>query len=107
VTAVPPSGGQPEPRDPGLTRTVSAYVAALGGGANIVRIDACAATRLRIVVRDERDVRESALRGEGIAVVKLDNQTFHLIVGLDADQYAAEMRGQLATASSTRTDTAA
>jgi len=42
-------------------------------------------------------VREAALKAEGIAaVVKLDGQTLHLLAGLNADQYAAEMRGQLA-----------
>ncbi len=29
--------------------------------------------------------------------MRLAHQTLHLIVGLNADQYAAEMRGQLAT----------
>jgi PTS system glucose-specific IIC component len=37
------------------------------------------------------------LRAEGIAaVVRVDKQTLHLLAGLNADQYAAEMRGQLA-----------
>jgi phosphotransferase system glucose/maltose/N-acetylglucosamine-specific IIC component len=39
----------------------------------------------------------AALRAEGIAaIVKVDGQTLHLLAGLNADQYAAEMRGQLA-----------
>ena len=67
-------------------------------------MDACAETRLRLVVRDGAQVRESALKAEGIAaVVKLDGrsdrrdgQILHLLAGLNADQYAAEMRGQLA-----------
>jgi PTS system glucose-specific IIC component len=84
-------------RDPDAARKASAYIAALGGKANIIRVDACAETRLRLVVRNESQVREAALRAEGIAaIVKLDGQTLHLLVGLNADQYAAEMRGQLA-----------
>ncbi|HZJ14651.1 MAG TPA: PTS transporter subunit EIIB, partial [Chthoniobacteraceae bacterium] len=84
-------------RDPDAARKASAYIAALGGKANIVRVDACAETRLRLVVRDEQQIREAALKAEGItAVVKLPEHTIHLLAGLNADQYAAEMRGQLA-----------
>ena len=53
--------------------------------------------RLRLVVRDGDQVREAALRDEGIAaLVKLDGGILHLLAGLNADQYAAEMRAQLA-----------
>jgi PTS system glucose-specific IIC component len=46
-------------------------------------------------------VGESALRAEGIAaVVRLEGGVLHLLAGLNADQYAAEMRGQLAGAAS-------
>jgi PTS system glucose-specific IIC component len=38
------------------------------------------------------------LKAEGIAaVINVDGLTFHLLAGLNADQYAAEMRGQLAS----------
>jgi glucose PTS system EIICB or EIICBA component len=83
--------------DPDAVRRTRAYIAALGGSPNIVRVDACALTRLRVVVRDEKQVRESDLRAEGVAaLVSLGGQTLHLLVGLDADQTAAEMRNQLA-----------
>ena len=37
------------------------------------------------------------LRNEGIGgIVRLPDHTCHLLAGLNADQYAAEMRGQLA-----------
>lgn len=97
VTAPPPAGLAPPVRDPDAARKASAYIAALGGKANVVRVDACAATRLRLVVRDKAKVREAALESEGIAaVVVIDEGTLHLLVGLNADQYAAEMHGQLA-----------
>jgi PTS system glucose-specific IIC component len=84
-------------RDPDAARKANLYITALGGKANIVRVDACAETRLRLVVRDETKVKESELKSGGIAaVVKLDGQTLHLLAGLNADQYAAEMRAQLA-----------
>ena len=104
AAAVAPAGlKQPPPlRDPDAARKAQAYIAALGGRANIVRVDACAETRLRLVVRDAAQVREPALQVAGIAAaVKLDGngpegQVLHLLAGLNADQYAAEMRGQLA-----------
>src|SRR4029450_9714028 len=97
--ASPPSGLQPGLRDADAARKASAYIAALGGAGNIDRVDACAETRLRIVVRDDGKVGESALRAEGIAeVVRLEGGVLHLLAGLNADQYAAEMRGQLAAA---------
>jgi glucose PTS system EIICB or EIICBA component len=93
----PPAGLQPRLRDPDAPRRARAYIAALGGTANIARVDACAETRLRLVVHDAGRVREAALRAEGIAaIVNVDGQTLHLLAGLNADQYAAEMRGQLA-----------
>ena len=49
------------------------------------------------MVRDSHEVQEAALRAEGVAaLVKLDGKVLHLLVGLNADQYAAEMRAQLA-----------
>ena len=93
-----PAGTQPPLRDPDAARKAHSYIAALGGKANIVRVDACAETRLRLVLRDEKQIREPALKAEGIAeVVRLDSgKAIHLLAGLNADQYAAEMRGQLA-----------
>jgi len=98
VKAPAPAGLQPPLRDPDAARKAQAYIAALGGKANIVRVDACAETRLRLVVRDESQIQDAALKSEGIAaLVRLDGgKTLHLLAGLNADQYAAEMRGQLA-----------
>jgi PTS system glucose-specific IIC component len=98
VNAPAQAGLSPPVRDPDAARKASAFIIALGGKANIVRVDACAETRLRLVVRDKALVREATLESAGIAaVVMLDNgKTLHLLVDLNADQYAAEMRGQLA-----------
>jgi PTS system glucose-specific IIC component len=97
IKAPAPAGLQPKLRDPDAARKASAYIAALGGKANIARVDACAETRLRLVLRDEKQLDEAALKAEGVsAVVKLPEHTVHLLAGLNADQYAAEMRGQLA-----------
>ena len=91
------SGFEPRLRDPDAARKAAVYVAALGGKRNIMRVDACAETRLRIVLRDEKQISETALKTEGVAaVVKLPNNVCHLLAGLNADQYAVEMRAQLA-----------
>jgi PTS system glucose-specific IIC component len=97
VKAPAAPGMQPPLRDPDAARKANVYIAALGGKGNIVRVDACAETRLRLVVRDEARVKEADLQAEGIAaVVSVNGQVLHLLAGLNADQYAAEMRAQLA-----------
>lgn len=84
-------------RDPDAARKVAAWIAALGAAGNIERVDACAETRLRVVLRDDSLLDEPALRQAGVeALIKLPGQIVHLLAGLNADQYAAEMRGQLA-----------
>lgn len=95
--AGPSPGLEPRVRDPDAAQKAAAWIAALGGKANIVRVDACAETRLRLIVRDDLRINEVALKAEGIAaVVKLHGHICHLLAGLNADQYAAEMRAQLA-----------
>ena len=84
-------------RDPDAARKAAAWLAALGGADNVERVEACAGTRLRIVLRDESRADESSLLAAGIdAVIKLSSRTMHLLAGLNADQYAAELRGLLA-----------
>ena len=58
VKAPAPAGLQPKLRDPDAARKASTYIAALGGKANIARVDACAETRLRLVLRDDRQLNE-------------------------------------------------
>jgi glucose PTS system EIICB or EIICBA component len=92
-----PPGLESKLRDPDAARKVAACITALGGKENIVRVDACAETRLRLVLRDEERINEAGLKSEGIGgIVRLPDHTCHLLAGLNADQYAAEMRGQLA-----------
>jgi PTS system glucose-specific IIC component len=96
VHAPPTAGVISKLRDPDAARKAAAWIAALGGAANVERVDACAETRLRVVLRDDTLADETMLRRAGIeAVIKLPAKTLHLLVGLNADQYAAEMRGQL------------
>jgi PTS system glucose-specific IIC component len=84
--------------DPEAAGKARDLIAALGGAGNIQRMDACAETRLRLVVGDDDvSVNEAALRAAGVeGVMRFPNRTLHLVVGLNADQYAAEMCGRLA-----------
>lgn len=98
VTAPVPAGIVSKLRDPEAAGKARNLITALGGAGNIQRVDACAETRLRLVLGNDEAVNEAALQAAGVVgVMRLANRTLHLVVGLNADQYAAEMRGQLAT----------
>ncbi|CDI02907.1 fused glucose-specific PTS enzymes: IIBcomponent; IIC component [Candidatus Competibacter denitrificans Run_A_D11] len=97
VAAPAPAGIVSKLRDPEAADKAKKLIAALGGSGNIQRVDACAETRLRLVVGNGASVDERALQAAGVGgLMRLANNTVHLVVGLNADQYAAEMRGQLA-----------
>ena len=89
----------PKLRDPDAANKVNNFIKGLGGAANISKVEPAAETRLRVVVADEAAVSDDALRSAGVnGVMKLADHTLHLLVGLNADQYAAEMQGQLVQA---------
>jgi glucose PTS system EIICB or EIICBA component len=89
-------------RDPEAADKARSFIRALGGSRNIQQVEAVAETRLRVVLDDAAEATDEALRSAGVnGVMRLRNQIVHLIVGLNADQYAAEMAGQLALASET------
>lgn len=84
-------------RDPQAPEKARGIIDGLGGRDNIVKVDAVAETRLRVKVTDTSVIDENVLTGSGVAgLAILRDGTLHLIAGLNADQYAAEMRGQLA-----------
>lgn len=84
-------------RDPEAARKVEDLIIALGGRRNIRTVEAVAMTRLRLEVADESAVNESALQAAGVnGVMHLPDRKYHLIVGLNADQYAEEMQQHLA-----------
>lgn len=92
-----PKGVEPKLRDPEAPQKARDFITALGGPANITKVEACAETRLRVVLSDTGLVDAAALKAAGVpGFVAVDAETVHLIAGLNADQYAAEMRGQLA-----------
>ena len=84
-------------RDPDAGQKARSLIEGLGGAGNIKAIQAVAETRLRVVVGSEGQVDENILVKAGMqCMMRLPNRTFHLIVGPNADQFAAEMAGQLA-----------
>jgi PTS system glucose-specific IIC component len=92
-----PTRARPRLRDAEAPQKARALIAGLGGPGNIVKVEPAAETRLRVVVGDVADVDDVALRAAGVAgTVTVGENVLHLVVGMNADQYAAEMHGQLA-----------
>lgn len=70
----------------------AAFVAALGGAANLESIDACT-TRLRLIVADQSRIDEAALKALGArGVVKPSDRAVQVVLGPVADAVAMEMR---------------
>ena len=84
-------------RDPAAADKARGFIQGLGGAKNIKKVEAVAETRLRVVVGNEGQVNDTTLQTAGVnGIMRLPNRILHLIVGPNADQYAAEMAGQLA-----------
>lgn len=70
----------------------AAFVAALGGAANLAGIDACT-TRLRLLVNDQQKVSEARLRALGAkGFVRPSAHGLQVVLGPIADGVASEMR---------------
>ncbi|AQP51412.1 PTS transporter subunit EIIC [Tessaracoccus flavescens] len=79
------------------TNQARQWVAALGGESNILAVEPVAETRIRVEVRDTDAVDAEALRRAGLAgAVQVAPGVWHLVAGLEADQYAEGMRRRLA-----------
>jgi PTS system glucose-specific IIC component len=93
VTHQPPPPVTPGPIASGAA---SAIVAALGGMSNIIELESRAMTRLRVKVRNPGLVDDAALHAAGaLAVMRLDGDVLHVIIGPAADEYAAAVAGVL------------
>jgi PTS system glucose-specific IIC component len=83
-------------RDPEAAKKMQAAIAALGGASNIREVDEVALTRLRLQLADTQAINPDALKTAGVDdIMHLPGNILHLIMGLNADQYADEMRKQL------------
>jgi PTS system N-acetylglucosamine-specific IIC component len=64
---------------------------ALGGPANIVGLDACI-TRLRLVVKDEKAVNDTELKGLGAAgIIRLGKGAVQVIFGTQSERLKDEI----------------
>ena len=73
-----------------------AFVAALGGVANLVSVDACT-TRLRLIVADQSAVDDAALSALGArGIIRPSENAAQVVLGPVADLVAEEIRGTLA-----------
>jgi PTS system beta-glucosides-specific IIC component len=80
------------------THQARQWVAALGGKDNIDKVEWFAQTRVRVSVQDSSLVDVAALQRAGLAgVVEVSPGVWHLIAGLDAEQYTEGMRRRLAS----------
>ena len=88
---------RPRARDPLAPEKARAILAALGGAENVQQAESAAETRLRVAVGDGARLDETALTAAGVqGILRLPDNVLHLIVGLNADQYAAEMKAAMA-----------
>jgi glucose PTS system EIICB or EIICBA component len=97
ISYKPTGGPTVRLRDPMAPEKARGIIDGLGGPDNILKVDAVAETRLRVKVRDTTVVDDAVLTEAGVAgLAIIGDGALHLLAGLNADQYAAEMRGQLA-----------
>ena len=100
VAATPPAVPATVERELDVTPEHRAFAAALlpalGGAENIVGIESCALTRLRVELRDVRSVDESRLAAAGASgVLRISGSVIHVIVGQRAAATAAALDGNL------------
>jgi PTS system glucose-specific IIC component len=89
---------KPRARDPLAPQKARAILASLGGASNVRQAEAAAETRLRVTVADGAKLDDAALASAGVqGILRLPDNVLHLLVGLNADQYAAEMKAAMAT----------
>ncbi len=80
----------------------AAFVRVLGGGANLISVDACT-TRLRLAIADQSLVDEAGLRALGaLGFVRPDPTTLQVVLGPIADQIASEIRADTKLSGATR-----
>lgn len=77
-------------------RQAAQWLNALGGTPNVVRVEPVAETRVRVEVADSSAVDTDALKEAGLAgAVQVGPNTWHLVAGFNADQYATAISRDL------------
>ncbi|MBN2899461.1 MAG: PTS transporter subunit EIIC [Clostridia bacterium] len=79
----------------GISGIASEYIKALGGASNIEDVDSCI-TRLRLTLKDNTIVDDSALKALGASgVLRPNTKNIQVIVGTKANNIAEEMKDAL------------
>jgi PTS system N-acetylglucosamine-specific IIC component len=79
----------------GAVGRAAGYIVALGGGGNLVSVDACT-TRLRLIVASQDAVDANALKALGArGLVRPSATSLQVVIGANADQIAGEIRDAL------------
>ena len=71
-----------------------ALIDALGGHLNILEVEPCT-MRIRIQVKSQRDVDETALRVDGVLAVVRSGDIVQIVCGAQSDEVAAAMIAKL------------
>lgn len=94
--AAPPPAMAAIAADPQAAAKAQQIIAALGGANNVRALDPIALTRLRIEIADPAQVNDAALSEAGVqAAMRVEDRILHLVVGLNAKQYASEINQRL------------
>ncbi|MDO5720948.1 MAG: PTS transporter subunit EIIC [Actinomycetaceae bacterium] len=81
----------------GQANQAQQWLKALGGEENILESELIAETRVRVKVVDSAKVDVAALKEAGLdGAVEVSDKVWHLVAGLDADQYATSMSRMIA-----------
>jgi PTS system N-acetylglucosamine-specific IIC component len=89
------TAGAPENEVAPASNKGHAFIAALGGARNIRTVQACT-TRLRLIVEDQADVDEHALRVLGArGMIRPSDHALQVVLGPSADQTASQIRRAL------------
>ncbi|WP_068110946.1 PTS transporter subunit EIIC [Tropicimonas marinistellae] len=92
-----PDAAKPRVADPHAAEKARTILAALGGASNVQLVEACAETRLRVSLRDPAQLDTGGLAMAGVGgVQQLGDGILHLLVGLNAEQFAGELKGAMA-----------
>jgi PTS system glucose-specific IIC component len=83
-------------RDPNAVIKAQSILTALGGTSNVKLVENCAETRVRVTLDDISKLDAAALEAAGVeGMMQLKDGVVHLLLGLNSDQYAAEMESAL------------
>ncbi len=87
--------GKERPEEHKPSDETAAFIAALGGAENITGIDACI-TRLRMSVKESKDLKDEAFAALGAkGVIRPDNRSIQVVLGARAEKVAELLRDTL------------